>query len=348
VDPEVQGREGERAALGLADRGLPGESLAYRAFEAGRRILAASDRAGSLRPSKAIDALDEEPVAGSLGRPFFEPHGAIRFFPHAFWHLRAGRLQPWPDGLLPTPGCGAPLAFREPPIAPLNERGRVGVLTYGEGETRTIEADLLAIGLSTGGAEPEMDAFCREEILRRAIRITHRLFRREADGTPIPGWSWGMSLTTGPAPEDLPRHRVWLGIVAGDHPAAGGQVIGSGIAAIYSTFLVRTMYAVRRLEPPISAADRPLLDGTYRWGEDRASNRRADEIRCLLDGFASAVGMTLAHEFGHICGCGHDTEHPTSIMNVVAGAGAAWEDAVWIPLHRKAITTTLGVEGVDR
>ncbi|WP_372594221.1 hypothetical protein, partial [Actinotalea sp.] len=110
----------------------------------------------------------------------------------------------------------------------------------------------------------------------------------------------------------------------------------------------RTMYITRKLEPPLTAADLPLLDGTYRWGEDRASNRRADEIRCLIDGFASAVGLTLAHEFGHLCGCGHDTEHPTSIMNVVAGAGASWEEAVWIPTHQKSVTTTLGIEEEER
>ena len=58
--------------------------------------------------------------------------------------------------------------------------------------------------------------------------------------------------------------------------------------------------------------------------------------------------MTLAHEFGHLCGCGHDTEHPTSIMNVVAGAGASWADAVWIPAHQKNLTQTLGIEGVEK
>ncbi|MEZ6009866.1 MAG: hypothetical protein R3F05_19200 [Planctomycetota bacterium] len=79
-------------------------------------------------------------------------------------------------------------------------------------------------------------------------------------------------------------------------------------------------------------------------GDDLTANRRADEIRCLVDGFASAVGLTLAHEYGHCCGCDHDTEHPTSIMNVLAGAGAGWEDAVWIPRHQQRLTQTLGIE----
>ena len=251
----------------------------------------------------------------------------------------------WPRGLLPTEGLGPPIGFGRPGPAEINERrGKVGYLTYGEGGKRTIEQDLLEIGLSTGGKEPELDQLVRDEILGRAIRVAHRLFRREADGTPIPGYSWGMSFRTTPPDEDTPRNRTWLAIVAGDHEGAGGQVIGAGMVAVYSTFLKRTMYIVHKLEPPISADDRHLLDGSYRWGIDRANNLRADEIRGLIDGFSSAVGLTLAHEFGHLCGCDHDTEHPTSIMNVVAGAGASWEDAVWIPKHERKVTTTLGIE----
>ena len=35
-------------------------------------------------------------------------------------------------------------------------------------------------------------------------------------------------------------------------------------------------------------------------------------------------------------------------MNVVAGAGAAWEDAVWIPRHQRKITSTLGLDVVPK
>lgn len=258
-----------------------------------------------------------------------------------------GRFDPWPEALLPTPGCGPPLGFGRPPPAAVNEKhGRLGWLTWGEAGTRTIEQDLLALGLSTDGAAPDVDGAVRAEILGRAIRIAHRLFRREADGSPIDGWSWGITFSVDPPPPDLPRSRAWTAIVAGDHPAAGGEVIGSGLVAVYSTFLRRTMYESRRLDPPLSVADRALFDGTYRWGEDKTLNFRANHVRCLLDGFASAVGLTLCHEFGHLCGCGHDTESETSIMNVVAGAGAAWAEATWIPAHQRSVTTTLGLEGV--
>ena len=346
-DPELAGRIGESAVEALEQAGVPVDALALRAFEATRRILGAVRTAESSKFSRVRAALEAAAgEAGVLGALTTEPHRGIRFFPFTYWVVRGGRAEIWADGLLPTPGCGPPLGFGRPPPAEINEqKGRVGYLTYGEGDKRTIEQDLFEIGLSTNGKDPELDRLVRDEILGRAIRIAHQLFRREPDGTPIPGWSWGMTFTTDKPADDLPRSRVWLGIVAGDHPAAGGQVIGSGMVAIYSTFLKRTMYVQRKLDPPLAPEDRVLLDGTYRWGEDRTLNFRSNKIRCLIDGFASAVGLTLSHEFGHLCGCGHDTEHPTSIMNVVAGAGASWEEAVWIPSHQRSVTTTLGVEG---
>lgn len=33
-------------------------------------------------------------------------------------------------------------------------------------------------------------------------------------------------------------------------------------------------------------------------------------------------------------------------MNVVAGAGASWEEAVWIPKHQRMVTTALAIEGL--
>ncbi len=347
-DPELEGRLGEEAVEALERADAPVDALALRAFEATRRLLNAVETAGGTKFSKVRAALEaSQDETGVFGALTTERHRGIRFFPFTYWVVRKGRAEIWADGLLPTPGCGPPLGFGRPPPSEINEqKGRVGYLTYGAGDTRTIEQDLFEIGLSTNGKDPELDRLVRDEILGRAIRIAHQLFRREPDGTPIPGWSWGMTFATEKPSADLPRSRVWLGIVAGDHPAAGGQVIGSGRVAIYSTFLKRTMYVQHKLDPPLSPADRILLDGTYRWGEDHTLNFRSNKIRCLIDGFSSAVGLTLSHEFGPLCGCGHDTEHPTSIMNVVAGAGASWEKAVWIPSHQRSVTTTLGVEGL--
>lgn len=343
-DAELSGRLGEQAVEALDREGAPVTATALRAYEAARRLLEARRIADSDKLKKVLEALaPEDEVVTTFGPLAFAPHGAIGRWPITMWTVEGGLVRAARPDRVPTEGCGPPLGFGRPPRPAVGERGRVGVLTYGEGDKRTIEQDLALLGLSTGGVEPEIDAFLLEEILARAARIAHQLFRREADGTPIPGWSWGMAITIGDPGEEIPTSKIWLARVAGDHPDAGGQAFGTWVA-VYSTFLRRTMYQKFALVPPVSAADRPLLDGSARWGDDLTANRRADEIRCLVDGFASAVGLTLAHEYGHCCGCDHDTEHPTSIMNVLAGAGAGWEDAVWIPRHQQRLTQTLGIE----
>jgi len=347
-DPEMQGQLGERLLDALERSERPLDVVTGRAYEAARLLLDAAARAGSTKPRALWEALDPEtPHSGTFGRLRFEPHGALRHFPTTWWIVKKGRYVSWPEGLLPTEGCGPPIGFGHPRPAPLSPKGKLGVLTYGAGAKRTIEADLRAMGLSTGGRQPKLDTIVRQEILGRALRIANQLFRREADGTAIGGWSWGLTLTMQPPPEEIKASRIWRAVVAGDHPAAGGQAFGTWVA-VYSTFLERTMYARRKLDPPLSGEDRVLLDGSYRWGSDRALNFRADKIRCLMDGFSSAVGLTLSHEYGHLCGCGHDQESPTSIMNVVAGAGASWEDALWIPRHQHNLTATLGIEGLPK
>ncbi len=347
-DPELHGRLGERLIDDLERADQPLDVVTVRAYEGVRRLLGAMVKAAATKLKKVWAALEPEiPAPGTLGTISFEHHGAIRMLPMTFWRVKDGAYEMWPRGLLPTEGCGPPIGFGRPKTATYNTKGKLGFLTYGEGEKRTIEQDLYECGLITKGKESDLDKIVLEEVMNRAIRIANRLFRREADGSPIPGWSWGMAFTTAPPGDDVKRGAIWLARIAGDHEAAGGQAFGTWVA-VYSTFLKRTMYAARKLDPPISAKDRHLLDGTYRWGEDRSANFRADKIRCLMDGFASAIGLTLSHEYGHLCGCGHDTEHPTSIMNVVAGAGASWEDAVWIPRHQRNVTTTLGIEAVPK
>ena len=347
-DPEGEGRAGETLVLTLEKAGEPSEETTVRAAEAARRLLLAAGTADGTSLKKLLEALaPETPVQGLLGKVGFEPPGGIRYFPHRLWRVRKGRFEEWPAGALPTPECGPPLGFRRVKPVATNPRGRLGWLTWGEKPVRTIEADLKGLNLTSGGYDPEMDGLVKDEILARAIRIAYRLFRREADGTPILGWSWGMAFTT-EKPAEITPSTVWIATVAGDDPAAGGRVTGANTVAVYSTFLKRTMYEIHRLDPPLAVEDKPVLLARYRWGEDKAADLRAQKVQCLIDGFASAIGMTLAHEFGHLCGCGHDVEHPTSIMNVVAGAGAAWSDAVWIPAHQKNLTQTLGIEGVEK
>ncbi|MDA1194347.1 MAG: ABC transporter substrate-binding protein [Planctomycetota bacterium] len=346
-DPEMHGRAGEKLVDDLERAGAPLEAVSARAYEATARVLAAVAAAGSTKLKHVRDALaPETPSPGVLGALAFDASGAVRGYATTWWRVQGGRYAIWPGGLLPTPGCGPPLAFGRPRTAARGERGRLTYLTWGSEEQRTIERDLLEIGLSTGGKDEALDALVRAEVMGRAIRIANRLFRREADGTSLAGWSWGLAFTTEPPGDDVKKSDLWLAVCAGDDEAAGGRAFGTWVA-VYTSFLKRTMYLARKLDPPLTVADRRLVDGTYGWGEDRAANFRADKIRCLMDGFASAMGLTLSHELGHLCGCGHDTEHPTSIMNVVAGAGASWEDAVWIPKHEKLVGGALGLEALQ-
>ena len=61
-----------------------------------------------------------------------------------------------------------------------------------------------------------------------------------------------------------------------------------------------------------------------------------------MDGYSSWFGMTGAHEFGHTCGCQHDTESSRSIMNVVDAVGLGDKQACWIPMDVKILETTIG------
>lgn len=347
-DPEGLGRMGEALSVALEAKRLPAGEVEVRAAEAARRLLGTARRAQGRQSRKMLEAWQPEvPEQGLLGPLGFEPAGHVRFFPLRLWRERQGRLEEVPAGLVPAAGCGPPLGFQAPRALPRPARGRVAWLTWGEGEKRTIEADLKALGLTTGGYDPELDQLVRDEIVARAMRIAYQLFRREPDGTPLPGWSWGVTFTTERPAGAIPAE-AWVATLAGDDPEAGGRVTGAGTVSVFTTFLVRTMYAQHRLDPPLTAFDKPHLLGRHRWGEDKVHDHRGELLRCLVDGFASAIGLTLAHELGHLCGCGHDTEHPTSIMNVQAGAGAAWADCVWIPSHQAEVTRTLGVEGVEK
>ncbi|MCG3135769.1 MAG: hypothetical protein HMLKMBBP_03525 [Planctomycetes bacterium] len=212
--------------------------------------------------------------------------------------------------------------------------------TWAEGAERTIEKDLKAIGIGTGGYEAAMEEKILDDLMGRFLSRMHRLFRRRADGTEIPGVSYRVSFTTEPPGKDVkgPKFQV---ILAGDDPEAGGRASGS-VAKVFTTFLQRTIYAKLRLDPPVGATDHPYLAGTYRWDTSLEQNLRCDKVRALLDGYSQGLALTGAHEIGHICGLGHDQVTPRSIMNVVDAVGLDFEWAEWIPEHEKVVQRALG------
>ena len=96
--------------------------------------------------------------------------------------------------------------------------------------------------------------------------------------------------------------------------------------AIYPTFLVRTMYAAHKLDPPLTVADKPFLLARHRWGEDKLADPSG--------GRRTAEAIPGAR-FVLIEGMGHDyppaywdqivalvTEHAPAPLAVVEGTEA--------------------------
>ena len=178
--------------------------------------------------------------------------------------------------------------------------------------------------------------------MARAIGKLNRLFLKNEDGTAIPGVSFGISFTA-TKPEKLKTHEYWTALVAGDDPDAGGRAWpGNGYCEIYATFLRRTIFLKNALDPPMSQEDKKYVDGTYVRGMYRLQHLRADQIRCLVDGYAGSFALTGAHEIGHLAGLQHDVSDPRSIMNVAEGAGLRETQACFIPAHAEILERLLG------
>jgi hypothetical protein len=187
-----------------------------------------------------------------------------------------------------------------------------------------------------------MDQWVLDELMVRTLGKINRLFLKNDDGTFIPGVSFGISFTT-EKPAKLKPHEFWTGVIAGDHPDAGGVAYpGEARVEICCTFMMRTIFKPNALVPPLSEEDRRFFDGRYKWGSNAADNLRWKQIRALIDAYAGSFGLTGAHEFGHVAGLGHDTTDPRSIMNVVEGGGLRETSAFFIPQHVEVLEKVLG------
>lgn len=262
---------------------------------------------------------------------------------------------------LPTRDLG-PLMLQKKPgdwdRVEIDKDTRVVWLTFGEKEPamksdppRTIEEDMVALGLSSGGYEGELDPLLRDELQVRTLGKINRLFLKNYDGTSVPGVSFDIHFTF-TKPEKVKPSHLWTAIIAGeqkklDDPGAeaaqpGGMYSG-GRVWIFSRWMRKyTAIKDKALRPRLCADDRKFITGMYPWGTSWEENVRSDAIRALVDGYSSFFAMTGAHELGHACGCGHDTESSRSIMNVVEAVGLRDTQACWIPMHLRAVETTLG------
>ncbi len=293
------------------------------------------------------------------------PRGAVEVsttparldLPLAVWHLHRGVPVPYLPAPIPAelidqgtaalrdvdPTLGVPFATYRTDRFELEEDTQWVLFTFGQAEESTIDEDLRAIGLSTGGSHPLVDHLVKEEILARLMAINSLKFLRNEDGTAIPGKSLKISFATH-LPPKARLGRGWIAVVAGDDEFAGGRAYpGQGRAEIYSTFIRRTIYEPHALDPPVGSDDLTYLDGSYRFGTDRARDRRSELIRALINGYAGSMALTAAHELGHLAGLDHITDDPYGIMNVEEGAGIDHDDGRFTPFNLEKLVKRLGV-----
>lgn len=283
--------------------------------------------------------------------------------PLGLWKLRLGSPVPYLPSPLraedvekgtasirdPDPELGVPFAAWRTDRFALEDDTQWVVLTVGEGEEKgTLDADLLALGLSTGGSAPLVDHLVKEELLARLLAFTSMKFLRNEDGTSRQGESLGISFAT-QLPPKAKKGKAWTAQVGGDDDAAGGRAWpGQGYCEIYSTFIRRTIFQDHALDPPVSADDLKYLDGSYRFGGDVASDKRSELIRALINGYAGSMALTAAHEIGHVAGLSHVTGDEAAIMNVEEGSGVDHRDGRFIEESMEILVKRLGVVGKKR
>ena len=144
-DPELQGRLGESLLDGWDRQDRAFAAVVPRAFEAARLIIRAVARSkkGSRKLGRVWQAFNPtEPAVGTFGKLAFGPHGRLLRLPFSMWRVHKGTYEEWPADLFPTVGCGPPIGFGRPPRPPVGDRGKIGYLHFGEGDKRTIAADL--------------------------------------------------------------------------------------------------------------------------------------------------------------------------------------------------------------
>ncbi len=315
-----------------------------RGWRAGRWVFAALRAAGAANAKKLVPELRALARNGARGRPVFDPWG----------HASLARLEPWRSpAVREDPACHRV----RPTLMPLAGIPQIGTFrsdafrwepdtfyvhcTFTEGAKRTIEKDLAALGLHTGGYEAALEAQVLDDLLGRTMSRLNRLFLRNPDGSAIPGVSFRITFGAAEPPKGVKASHRWLMELAGDDPDAGGRASGS-TAWVFTTFIQRTIYAKHAIAPSLSAKDRPYLAGTYKWGTSVEENLRGDTIRALLDGYTQGLALTGAHELGHLAGCGHDEKSPRSIMNVAEAVGLDFEWAEWIPDHLQILDGRIG------
>ncbi len=352
LSPATAPPRGEFLAEYRARHGEPGHGAAE-GFEFVELLATAIERAGTGEPAAVRAALATTRIDGPRGSvaggeagevpprlALWRLAGGAR--PHLPPTLAKGETIPDGDGRTPDMHVGPPFgglrtdAFR---FAPDTRWVRVH---FGRGRVASIDADLAQIGLSTGGTAPFVDHLVREELLARTLSIVSEKYLRTPLGGSIPGQSLKVSFAAH-LPPDVEERETWDAQLAGADPNANGRAFpGSGHCEIFSTNWLSTVrpYA---LDPPIGPTDLGFLDGTYVFGSDYEKDRRSELVRALVQGYASSLGLTAAHEVGHLFGLEHDSGDPTSLMSVDEERGLAPEKACFSAQALERLRKTPGV-----
>jgi hypothetical protein len=282
------------------------------------------------------------PILDDLGRA-----ALWRFHP---WNVADRGPAPCNAGFQPLPDAGPFPGMRGPERTAPATPGKIVWMTFGDAhssEPRSIDQDLVALGLRSGGASPEADAMVLEELLARAAGKLNRMFLKEYDGTVHHGVSFDISFTA-EKPADPAKGRLWTMLIAGTGPSGrhgATHDIGTGLVVLHSGWIVRnvTGLAKGRLYPPLSANDLRYLKGEYAWGESMEGNTRADQIRGLLDGLAGAFALRSAKELGLMAGLSLENgQDIRSIMNVKGGEGLHENNVHWTPKETKLLEKVPG------
>lgn len=338
----------------FAARAGPMSFGAVEGFEALSLIQRAANASPTRDRASFSKELAQASFEGPRGRVQIDPKLGAIVPPLAVWRVKDRGVAPYAPPVIPLFSKDAATAVKASPDPTLGVpfgtwRARQFAL---EPDTQwvvcrwavdpafaTIDNDLLELGLSTQGASPLFDHIVKDELMARIIAVTNSKFLRNEDGTSVAGKSFKISFSTR---EPKKSAKFWWANFGGDHPDAGGEAFGT-YCNVYSLFIRRTIFQPHALKPPAGADDLKFVDGTYRFGTDRAQDKRFETIRALINGYAGSMALTTAHEVGHLCTLDHVTGDPADIMNVNEGGGLDHNEGRFGPTSYPRLVKVLGL-----
>jgi hypothetical protein len=199
--------------------------------------------------------------------------------------------------------------------------------------------------------DPATDKLCKDWVMAGILETVSLKYGRTADGKGQKG-AWKISFTakkpTGTAGKDysrmafggLPPSSGTLGIAnvdAGNKNKDDNSGSGSGIF----TAVINGVEA--KLNPPLTAADKKFLDGSFKPGQGSAADdERFKKLHAVIDDWSRAVGSVASHETGHSCGLQH-LDANLSIMDSASTSSQLAEPRTYFyPQNAAILDTNLG------